>query len=128
VELRDGDASKYLGKGVLKAVTSINEKISPILVDMDPIKQAEIDKAMIDLDNTENKVQVLSDFCLWLSLVLHISSGKMFLCGFMLCVMVKFIKSTQCEFHFGSKIFKETQVILTETNGFCFQTDNREHF
>lgn len=55
VELRDGDASKYLGKGVLKAVTSINEKISPILVDMDPIKQAEIDKAMIDLDNTENK-------------------------------------------------------------------------
>jgi enolase len=55
VELRYGDASKYLGKGVLKSVTSINEKISPILVDMDPIKQVEIDKAMIDLDNTKNK-------------------------------------------------------------------------
>lgn len=55
VELRDGDESKYLGKGVLKAVTNINEKISPILVDMDPTKQMEIDKAMIELDNKKNK-------------------------------------------------------------------------
>eukprot|EP00252_Welwitschia_mirabilis_P023965 TRINITY_DN6929_c0_g3_i1.p1 TRINITY_DN6929_c0_g3~~TRINITY_DN6929_c0_g3_i1.p1 ORF type:complete len:476 (-),score=139.70 TRINITY_DN6929_c0_g3_i1:373-1800(-) len=55
VELRDGDESKYNGKGVLKAVNNINERISRLLVDMDPTKQAEIDKAMIDLDKTENK-------------------------------------------------------------------------
>uniref|UniRef100_A0A0C9QQG5 phosphopyruvate hydratase n=1 Tax=Wollemia nobilis TaxID=56998 RepID=A0A0C9QQG5_9CONI len=55
VELRDGDKNKYLGKSVLKAVTNINEKISPALVGMDPLMQSEIDKAMIDLDKTENK-------------------------------------------------------------------------
>ncbi|GLJ21457.1 hypothetical protein SUGI_0395800 [Cryptomeria japonica] len=55
VELRDKDEHKYLGKGVLKAVANINEKISLALVGMDPTMQAEIDKAMIDLDKTENK-------------------------------------------------------------------------
>eukprot|EP01018_Ginkgo_biloba_P033510 Gb_05275 [translate_table: standard] len=55
VELRDGDKSKYLGKGVLKAVKNINEKISIRLIGMDPTQQEEIDKAMIDLDKTENK-------------------------------------------------------------------------
>ena len=56
VELRDGDKSKYLGKSVHKAVANVNEKIAIALVGMDPTQQAQIDKLMIDLDKTENKV------------------------------------------------------------------------
>ena len=56
MELRDGDKSKYLGKSVHKAVANVNEKIAIALVGMDPTQQAQIDKLMIDLDKTENKV------------------------------------------------------------------------
>ncbi|KAJ7570155.1 hypothetical protein O6H91_01G108400 [Diphasiastrum complanatum] len=55
VELRDGDKSRYMGKGVTKAVANVNERISLVLVGMDPTKQVDIDKAMIDLDKTPNK-------------------------------------------------------------------------
>ncbi|KAG2453745.1 hypothetical protein HYH02_001956 [Chlamydomonas schloesseri] len=55
VELRDGDKSKYLGKGVTKAVENINAIIAPALKGMDPVKQAEIDQKMKDLDGTDNK-------------------------------------------------------------------------
>ena len=55
VELRDGDKSRYLGKGVLKAVDNVNEVIAPVLMDMDASCQAEIDAKMIELDGTENK-------------------------------------------------------------------------
>ncbi len=55
VELRDGDKSRYGGKGVLKAVANVNDAIGPKLVGMDPAKQAEIDLLMIDLDGTPNK-------------------------------------------------------------------------
>jgi enolase len=55
VELRDGDKSRYLGKGVLKAVGNVNDVIAPALVDMDASRQAEIDARMIELDGTENK-------------------------------------------------------------------------
>jgi enolase len=55
VELRDGDKSRYLGKGVLKAVHNVNEVIAPALLDMDASRQAEIDAKMIELDGTENK-------------------------------------------------------------------------
>lgn len=55
LELRDGDKSRYLGKGVLKAVAAINDKISPVLLGKDALAQADIDKVMIDLDGTENK-------------------------------------------------------------------------
>ncbi|WP_281556114.1 phosphopyruvate hydratase [Thalassomonas sp. RHCl1] len=55
LELRDGDKSRYLGKGVLKAVAAINDKISPALLGKDALAQADIDKVMIDLDGTENK-------------------------------------------------------------------------
>ena len=56
MELRDGDKSNYLGKSVHKAVANVNEKIAIALVGMDPTQQAQIDKLMIDLDKTENKV------------------------------------------------------------------------
>lgn len=55
VELRDGGRSRYGGKGVLKAVANVNEKIAPLLIDMDPSRQAEIDHIMIALDGTSNK-------------------------------------------------------------------------
>ena len=55
VELRDGDKSRYLGKGVLKAVQNVNEIIFPEIEGMDALEQAAIDKAMIELDGTKNK-------------------------------------------------------------------------
>ncbi|MFA5570682.1 MAG: phosphopyruvate hydratase [Sphaerochaetaceae bacterium] len=55
VELRDGDASRYLGKGVLKAVDNVNSIIAPELEGMDALDQVAVDKALIALDGTENK-------------------------------------------------------------------------
>lgn len=54
VELRDGK-SRYGGKGVMKAVARVNELIAPILIDMDPSHQAEIDHLMVSLDGTPNR-------------------------------------------------------------------------
>ena len=55
VELRDGDKSRYLGKGVLKAVEHINTEISEAILGLDAAEQAFLDKTLIDLDNTDNK-------------------------------------------------------------------------
>ncbi len=55
VELRDGDKSRYLGKGVQKAVAAVNNEIAEALVGMDAEDQRDIDQTMIDLDGTENK-------------------------------------------------------------------------
>ena len=55
LELRDGDKSRYLGKGVLKAVAAINEHIATALLGNSAFEQKKIDQIMIDLDGTENK-------------------------------------------------------------------------
>jgi len=55
IELRDGDAKRYGGKGVLKAVESVNTEISEAIVGLDASEQSFIDKTLIDLDGTENK-------------------------------------------------------------------------
>ena len=55
LELRDGDKSRYLGKGVLKAVAAVNGPIREALLGKDAENQAELDQIMIDLDGTENK-------------------------------------------------------------------------
>ncbi|ONH56403.1 enolase [Pseudomonas cedrina] len=55
LELRDGDKSRYLGKGVLKAVANINGPIRDLLLGKDPLDQKVLDHAMIQLDGTENK-------------------------------------------------------------------------
>jgi enolase len=55
VELRDGDKSRYLGKGVLKAVENVNDVIAEEIIGMDVTDQVAIDRAMIALDGTENK-------------------------------------------------------------------------
>jgi enolase len=55
VELRDGDKSRYLGKGVLKAVDAVNGEIAEALVGLDAEDQRDLDMTMIELDGTENK-------------------------------------------------------------------------
>ncbi len=55
IELRDGDKTRYLGKGVLKAVEHINTEISEAVLGLDAAEQAFLDKTLIDLDGTENK-------------------------------------------------------------------------
>jgi enolase len=55
VELRDGDKSRFLGKGVLKAVENVNNAIASELVGLDALDQVDIDRTMIELDGTENK-------------------------------------------------------------------------
>ncbi len=58
IELRDGDASRYLGKGVLKAVEHINTEISEAVLGLDASEQAFLDKTLIDIDGTENKARL----------------------------------------------------------------------
>ena len=55
IELRDGDMSRYLGKGVLRAVENINTQISEAVLGLDASEQAFLDRTLIDLDGTENK-------------------------------------------------------------------------
>ena len=55
LELRDGDKKRYLGKGVLKAVANVNEKIAPALAGKDATQQSQIDTLMQSMDGTRNK-------------------------------------------------------------------------
>lgn len=68
VELRDGDKSKYLGKGVLKAVSNVNDIIAPELVGMDVFEQNTIDQIMIELDGTSTKSKLGANAILGVSL------------------------------------------------------------
>ena len=58
IELRDGDKTRYLGKGVLKAVEHINTEICEAIIGLDASEQAFIDRTMIELDGTENKARL----------------------------------------------------------------------
>ena len=68
IELRDGDLNRYLGKGVLKAVENVEEKIAPHLIGMDVLDQMEIDQAMLDLDGTPNKSKLGANAILGVSI------------------------------------------------------------
>lgn len=68
VELRDGDKSRYLGKGVLNAVKNVNEIIAPEVIGMDVVDQIGLDKTMIDLDGTKNKSKLGANAILGVSL------------------------------------------------------------
>jgi len=68
LELRDGDKSRYLGKGVLKAVSNINGPIRDLLLGKDPLDQKALDRAMIELDGTENKGKLGANAILAVSL------------------------------------------------------------
>jgi enolase len=68
LELVDGDKSRYLGKGRLKAVENVNDKIAPELLMWDATDQVAIDRAMIDMDGTENKANLGANAILGVSL------------------------------------------------------------
>ena len=68
VELRDGDKSKYLGKGVLKAISNVNDIIAPELLGLSIFEQNLIDQIMIDLDGTPTKGKLGANAILGVSL------------------------------------------------------------
>ncbi|MCK5812054.1 MAG: phosphopyruvate hydratase [Clostridiales bacterium] len=68
VELRDGDSNRYLGKGVSKAVSNINDVIAPEIEGMNVIDQTAIDKLMLELDGTPNKAKLGANALLGVSL------------------------------------------------------------
>ncbi len=68
LELRDNDRTRYLGKGVLKAVRAITDEITPSLLGIDAADQERIDQTMIDLDGTANKTQLGANSILAVSL------------------------------------------------------------
>jgi len=68
VELRDGNAKRYLGRGVLKAVDNVNDVIAPALLDRDATDQTAIDETLIELDGTPNKAKLGANAILGASL------------------------------------------------------------
>ena len=68
IELRDGDKSRYLGKGVLQAVKNVNEIIAPAIMGMSALNQTQIDKFLIDLDGTPTKSKLGANAILGVSL------------------------------------------------------------
>ncbi len=75
VELRDGDAKRYGGKGVRKAVAAVNDRIGPILEGLDATAQREIDEKLIELDGTANKAQLGANALLGVSLAVARSAA-----------------------------------------------------
>lgn len=76
VELRDGDKSRYLGKGVLNAVENVNEIICDALIGLDAFEQRSIDKIMMDLDGTPNKGKLGANAILGVSLAVAKAASR----------------------------------------------------
>ncbi|OCL25404.1 phosphopyruvate hydratase [Orenia metallireducens] len=76
VELRDGDKSRYRGKGVLKAVANVNETIAEEVIGMDARAQVDIDNLMIELDGTPNKGNLGANAILGVSLAVAKAAAK----------------------------------------------------
>jgi len=75
-ELRDGDKDRYLGKGVLKAVSNIDNEISDALIGLNAMDQIAIDRAMIELDGTPNKSKIGANAILGASLACSVAASK----------------------------------------------------
>lgn len=76
VELRDEDTSRYMGKGVEKAVKNVNDIIAPEITGMNALNQVEIDRVMIELDATDNKAKLGANAILGVSLATAIAAAK----------------------------------------------------
>jgi len=76
LELRDGDRSRYGGKGVLKAVENVNKKIAPELLGISPDKQIEIDSIMLKLDGTSSKTNLGANAILSVSMATAVTAAK----------------------------------------------------
>ena len=75
-ELRDNDSKRFLGNGVLKAVSNVNNIIAPALIGKSPLNQAEIDNLMINLDNTDDKSNLGANAILAVSLATAKAAAK----------------------------------------------------
>ena len=78
LELRDGDKKRYLGKGVLKAVQNVNEKIAPEIIGMDADDQVGIDKALLALDGTPFKKNLGANAMLGVSLAVARAASEFY--------------------------------------------------
>jgi enolase len=76
VELRDGDKSRYLGRGVLKAVRNVNETIAPRLVGQDALEQPAVDRTLLQLDGTPNKGKLGANAVLGVSLAVAAAAAR----------------------------------------------------
>jgi len=76
IELRDGDAARYLGKGVLKAVEHVNTEISEAIVGLDASEQSFIDHTLIDLDGSENKSRLGANALLAVSMAVATAAAE----------------------------------------------------
>ena len=76
LELRDGDKSRYFGKGVLNAVSNVNTIIAPALIGMSAFDQVAIDRKMIELDGTPNKSHLGANAILAVSLAVAVAAAK----------------------------------------------------
>ena len=76
LELRDGDPTRYKGKGVLKAVSNVNEIIAPALIGMCSSEQVAIDRKMLELDETDNKSRLGANAILSVSLAVAKAAAK----------------------------------------------------
>ena len=76
LELRDGDKSRYGGKGVLKAVENVNREIAPELLGMTPDRQAEIDRMMLKFDGTSSKSKLGANAILSVSMATAVTAAK----------------------------------------------------
>src|SRR4051812_44270209 len=77
VELRDDDKKVYVGKGVLKAVDNVNNKINPELIGLDPRDQEAIDQLMIEMDGTENKSKLGANAILGVSMAVARAAAEL---------------------------------------------------
>ena len=68
LEMRDGETTRYAGKGVQKAITNVNEVIGPEILDLDAVDQAYVDQLMLELDGTPNKARLGANAILGVSL------------------------------------------------------------
>ncbi len=75
LELRDGDKSRYRGKGVTKAVKNVNEHIAPRLIGLDATDQVNIDRIMLELDGTKNKSGLGANAILGVSMAVARAGG-----------------------------------------------------
>lgn len=76
IELRDGDKSRYLGRGVLQAVANVNTKIRKAVIGMDATNQTHLDQVMIELDGTDNKARLGANAILGVSMAAAHASAK----------------------------------------------------
>lgn len=76
IELRDGDMNRYGGKGVLKAVQNVNERIAPAIIGLDALNQAQIDNTMLKLDGTHNKANLGANAILGVSIATAKAAAK----------------------------------------------------